>query len=327
VGLVTDIGGLNDRGFNQLAHEGYEKAEAQYHFKDSVSQSTNTTTDEYKSKLRAAAKTNDLVIGVGFLMSEAIDAIAKEFPNKKFALVDGCATLPNHFDCDMSVTNVTPLFFKEQEAGCLVGVVAGQMEVDGKAEVPHLLGANTIGAVGGQEVPAVDRYIAGYKYCAQKVDPSVHVVVTFSNDFVKQDLCKDAATAQIQQKMADIIFQVAGQCGLGALDAAASNGVYGIGVDADQSQLHPDTIITSAIKRVDTAVYTITDLMEKGQYPADPLKFPAFDLAHDGVGYGPLNSAVPNDVKPVLQQYIDQIKAGSLALPADCSPATTCASS
>ncbi|HEY7125677.1 MAG TPA: BMP family ABC transporter substrate-binding protein [Ktedonobacterales bacterium] len=324
VGLVTDIGGLNDRGFNQLAHEGYEKAEKQYGFKDSVIQTANSS--DYVTNLTTSAKTNDLVIGVGFLMQGAIDQVAKANPTKKFALVDGCATLPNQFDCD-PLPNVTPLFFKEQEAGCLVGAVAGQMELDGKAVVPKLLGANTIGAVGGIEVPAVDRYIAGYQFCAKKVNPNVKVVITYSNDFNDVSKCKDAADAQIKQKQADIIFQVAGGCGVGALDAASADGVYGIGVDADQSQIHPDSVITSAIKRVDTAVFTISDLMEKDQYPADPINFPHFALSNDGVGAGPFNSAVPSDAQTLVKQYTDQIKSGALVPPQDCSPATTCATS
>jgi basic membrane protein A len=326
VGLVTDIGGLNDRGFNQLAHEGYEKAEKQYGFKDSIIQSP-TTNPNYKAELTQAAESNDLVIGVGFLMAQAIDQVAKTFPDKKFALVDSCAASDANGDCDTKINNVTPLLFKEQQAGCLAGVVAGQMEKDGKAEAPKLLGANTIGAVGGISIPPVDHYIAGYRYCAQQVDPNVKVIVTYSNDFTDTTKCQAPADAMIKQKQADIIFQVAGGCGIGALDAAAADGVYGIGVDTDQGYLHPDSIITSALKRVDTAVYTIIDLTEKGQYPSDPNNFPRFDLNNDGVGVAPLGSAVPSDVQPVLNQYISEIKAGTLSIPDSCAPAQTCASS
>ncbi len=313
VGLVTDIGGLNDRGFNQLAHMGYEQAEQEVNFKDSIIQTQST--NDYTQNLTLAAQSNDLVIGVGFLMAQAMDQVAKLFPNKKFALVDACATSDASGDCDTSIHNVTPLFFQVQEAGCLVGVVAGKMELDGKAEAPRLLGANTIGAVGGVSIPQVDRYIAGYKYCAQRVDPHVNVVITYSNDFSDPSKCQNPADAMIKQQMADIIFQVAGGCGIGALDAAETDGVFGIGVDTDQSYLHPDSVITSAEKRVDVAVYTIIKDTEQGQYPADPLSFPQFDLANGGVGNAPLSAAVPADVQPVLNQYIAEIKSGQLTPP------------
>jgi basic membrane protein A len=326
VGLVTDTGGLNDRGFNQLAHTGYEKAEAQYHFRDSIVQSPNTNPD-YVAELTQAAQSNDVVIGVGFLMAQAIDQVAKQFPNKFFALVDSCAASDAQGDCDTAIKNVTPLLFKEQQAGCLAGVVAGQMEKDGKSEAPKLLGANTIAAVGGVSIPPVDHYIAGYKYCAAQVDPNVKVLVQYSNDFNDPTKCQAPADAFIKQKKADIIFQVAGGCGIGALNAAETDGVYGIGVDTDQGYLHPDSIITSATKHVDTAVYTIIDLTEKGQYPSDPNNFPRFDLNNDGVGVAALGSAVPADVQPVLNQYMSQIKAGTINIPDSCAPAQTCASS
>ena len=185
VGIVTDVGGLNDGGFNQFSHQGYEKARAQYGFPDVVIQSTKISDAEYTKNITQAAQQADMVIGVGFLMQNAIYTVAKQYPNKKFALIDGCATNPSDkTGACQSLPNVAPLFFKEQQAGCLVGAIAGQMEVDGKSKVPNLLGHNTISAVGGLAIPPVTRYIAGYKYCAKQVDPSVNVVVGYSNDFV-----------------------------------------------------------------------------------------------------------------------------------------------
>src|SRR5437588_5639554 len=186
VALVTDIGGLNDNGFNHLAYTGYKKAEALYGFPEKIIQTQSQ--NDYVKNLTSAAQSADLVIAVGFLMETPLDQVAKQYPNKKFAIVDGCAVPnPNTGACE-TLSNVAPLFFKEQEAGCLVGGIAVQMEKDGKSKVPNLLGHNTIAAVGGLPVPAVTRYIAGYKFCAQKVDPGVSVLVNYSNDF--------AATAQ-----------------------------------------------------------------------------------------------------------------------------------
>ena len=309
VALVTDIGGLNDNGFNHLAYLGYSKAQQQYGFTSKIIQTLSQ--NDYVKNLTSAAQSADLVIAVGFLMQTPLDQIAKQYPNKQFAIVDGCAVPnPNNGNCE-TLPNVAPLFFKEQEAGCLVGAIAGQMEVDGKAKVPNLLGHNTIAAVGGLPIPPVTRYIAGYKYCATKVDPSINVIVNYSNDFTATAKCKDVAQSQISQHQADIIFQVAGGCGVGALDAAYQNHVFGIGVDADQGYIHPD-VITSALKRVDTAVYDIIKDTEDGSYTNNP---PKFDLAHDGVGYAPVTSAVPADASAKATDFESQIKAGTLVPP------------
>lgn len=312
VALVTDIGGLNDNGFNHLAYTGYTKAQNQYGFPQKIIQTQSQ--NDYVKNLTLAAQSADMVIAVGFLMQTPLDQVAKQFPSKMFAIVDGCA-VPNATtgNCE-TLPNVAPLFFKEQEAGCLVGAIAGQMEMDGKAKIPKLLGKSTIGAVGGLSIPPVNRYIAGYKYCALKVDPKVNVVINYSQDFADTAKCKDAALAQINQHQADIIFQVAGGCGIGALDAADQKGVFGIGVDADQSFVHA-SVITSALKRVDVAVY---DIIKDGQdgtfasFAANPSKF---DLNHDGVGYAPVSAAVPADAKAIADMYAQQIMSGALTPP------------
>jgi basic membrane protein A len=312
VALVTDIGGINDNGFNHLAYLGYTKAQKQYGFKSAIIQTQSQ--NDYVKNLTTAAESvgsGGLVVAVGFLMQTPLDQIAKQYPNVKFAIVDGCAVPnPNNGNCE-TLTNVAPLFFKEQEAGCLVGALAGQMEVDGKSKVPGLLGKNTISAVGGLPIPPVTRYIAGYKYCAQKVDPTINVIINYSNDFADTAKCKDVAQSQISQHSADIIFQVAGGCGIGALDAAYQNHVYGIGVDADQGYIHPD-VITSALKRVDVAVYDIIKDTESNSFSDN---IPRFDLAHDGVGYAPTTSAVPADATAKAALFKQQILAGTLTPP------------
>ena len=307
VALVTDIGGLNDNGFNHLAYTGYQKALSQYGFKEKVIQTTSQ--NDYVTNLTQAAQVADLVLAVGFLMQQPLDKVAKQFPSKKFGIIDGCATDAKG-NCD-NLPNVAPLFFKEQEAGCLVGAIAGQMEADGKAKIPNLLGANTILAVGGLDIPPVDRYIAGYKYCAQKVSPSVKVLVNFSQSFTDTAKCKDIANSRITNDKADIVFQVAGGCGVGSLDAAHSKNVYGIGVDADQSSLN-SSVVTSALKRVDTAIYDTIKNTEDGKFSNSPAPF---DLAHDGVGYAPLISSLPADVKAKADDFANQIKSGSITIP------------
>lgn len=311
VALVTDTGGLNDQGFNHLAYVGYTKALNQYHFPQKVIQTQSQS--DYVKNLTQAAQSAKLVIAVGFLMQTPLDQVAKQFPNVNFAIVDGCAVPnPNTGACE-TLPNVAPLFFKEQQAGCLVGAIAAQMEVDGKSKIPQLLGKNTISAIGAISIPPIDRYIAGYKFCAKKVDPTINVVINYASDptFSNTAKCKDTALGQINQHSADIIFQVAGGCGIGALDAAYQKGLFGIGVDADQSYVHPD-VITSALKKVDVAVYTIIDDTEKGNYTNNP---PKFDLTNDGVGYASPSSAVPADAVAKANSIADMIKSGSLTVP------------
>lgn len=312
VALVTDIGGLNDNGFNHLAYTGYTKAQQQYHFNTAIIQ-TQSQNDYVKNLTTAAQQVGSggLVIAVGFLMQTPLYNVAKQFHSTNFGIIDGCAVPNATTGACATLPNVAPLFFKEQEAGCLVGAIAGQMELDGKSKVPGLLGYNTVGAVGGLSIPPVNRYIAGFKYCITKVDPKVTVLVNYSNDFANTALCKSVAQSQISQHHADIIFQVAGGCGIGALDAAYQNHVYGIGVDADQGYIHPD-VITSALKRVDTAVYDTISTAEQGKFTNNP---PRFDLAHNGVGYAPVSKDVPQDAVQLADQYKQMILSGQLVPP------------
>lgn len=320
VGLVTDVGGLNDGGFNQFSNAGYEKARAQYGFPRVVIQTQVISDNEYTKNITAAAQQANMVIGVGFLMQNAMYTVAKQFPNKKFALIDGCPTNPqDKSGACVNLPNVAPLFFKEQQAGCLVGAMAGQMEVDGKSKLPKLLGKNTISAVGGLAIPPVVRYIAGYKYCAKKVDPGVNVVIGYSNNFNDPTKCKAIAQKQIADNNADILFQVAGGCGLGVLDAATQKNVYSIGVDVDQSKdstgAARPSVITSAIKRIDVAAYTIIKMAEDGTYASFVANPSKFDINNDGVGYAPPSAEVPQDAVQKAMDFANQMKSSSLTPP------------
>lgn len=310
VTLVTDIGGLNDQSFNQSAYVGYTKAMNEFKFPRKVIETTSES--DYVSNLTRAAQTSDMIIGVGFLMASAMDTVAKQYPTKDFALIDSCPPSPtNSNNCD-PLKNVAPLTFKEEQAGCLAGVVAGELETMGKSKIPGLLGHNTIGAVGGISIPSVNRYIAGYQYCSKKVDPTITMKLNYSQTFDGTAKCEDAANSQIDQSKADIIFQVAGGCGLGVLQAAQAKGVYSVGVDSDQSSVN-SSVITSAIKRVDQAVYLTTKDFEAGKYSSNP---PVFSLVNDGVGVGKLSSVVPSAVvTPILNQYIQDMKSGKLVVP------------
>mgnify|MGYP000554203462 CR=1 FL=1 len=226
VTLVTDIGGLDDRSFNFLANKGLQDAKKKLGVQGNVFISRSDR-DYIPNLTRAARDGSGLVVGVGFLMAEAVAKVAKRFPKTKFAIIDNSgvpAELKNG-----NPTNVRGLLFKEQEAGYLVGYLAAR-QITAKP-----VGGNiTIGAIGGLQIPPVDRFIAGYYAGAKKANPKVKVVHSYSQDFVDQAKCKEQALNQIANG-AGVVFQVAGQCGLGVLSAAKQKKVFGIGVDADQA--------------------------------------------------------------------------------------------
>jgi basic membrane protein A and related proteins len=302
--LVTDIGGLNDRGFNALANQGLEKAKTDFGVTGSVTESKSGN-DYVPNLTTCATQGNDLTIGVGFLMQQAIGTVAAQFPDKKFAIIDGTGT--DKDGKDLSQANVTGLFFKEQEAGALVGVIAGMLE---KTPSAPLKGTKVISAVGGIKIPPVDRYIAGYKFGAQQIDPSINVLIGYSNEFADAAKCKPVAESQIAQK-SEIVFQVAGGCGLGALQAAGDKGVYSIGVDTDQKAAN-SSVIASAVKRVDVATYTAIKNVVNGT--ANPHE-QTFGLNNDGVGFAPGNVALSADITAKVNDVTAQIKSGALKVP------------
>jgi basic membrane protein A len=315
--LVTDIGGLNDRGFNALANQGLEKAKTDFGVTGVVTESKSG--DDYVPNLTNCVTTQnaDLTIGVGFLMQDAIGTVAGQFPNKKFAIVDGTGTKTegsgaNAKQSDLNQANVTGLFFKEQDAGALVGVISGMLE---KTPSAPLKGTKTISAVGGLEVvPPVVRFIAGYKYGAQLIDPSIKVLVGYSNSFTDAAKCKGVANEQISNG-SEIVFQVAGGCGLGALQAAGEKGVYSIGVDADQKTAN-SSVVASAVKRVDVSTYTAIKNVVDGKDSGHVL---TFGLNNDGVGYAEGNFPLSADIKAKVDEVSAQIKAGTLTVPTTLS--------
>jgi basic membrane protein A and related proteins len=304
IGLVTDIGGLNDRSFNHLAFVGLEKAKQDFGIKDHWVESK--TGDDYVPNLTGfATKGYDLVIGVGFLMQEAIGTVSGTFPSIHFAIIDGAGTDAN--GNDLKHTNVESLFFKEQDAGAMVGVIAGMLEKDKAAKKNN----NVISAVGGVSIPPVNHYIAGYKWAATMEDPGIKVLVGYSNDFTDPAKCKTVANSQISAG-SDILFQVAGGCGLGVLQAAGQAGVYSVGVDADQKGDDP-SVIASALKKVDVAVYTAIKAVVNGNFQGGAL---TFSIANDGAGYSLDNLTLPADIQAEVTRVHDAIKAGTMTPPA-----------
>jgi basic membrane protein A and related proteins len=293
VGLVTDIGGLNDRSFNQLANAGLEKAQSELGIEGRVL--TSKSNSDYVPNLSSLAQQKeDLVVGVGFLMADAMNTVAKKFPDTKFAIIDVDATTLKD-----KPANVTGLLFKEQQAGYLVGYMAGLWAKDNNVD--------TVSSVGGQKIPPVDHYIAGFQAGAKAANPDIKTLNGYSQDFVDQAKCKEIALDQIS-KGSKVVFQVAGQCGLGALDAAKEKGAQGIGVDADQGYLG-DHIMTSAEKKVDVAVETAIKAAQDGSIKGGTNT--TFDLTNDGVGYGKPN-AEGAKYEAQVKEVADKIKSGEI---------------
>jgi basic membrane protein A len=294
VGLVTDIGGLNDRSFNQLANEGLERAKSELGVEGRVVISEQNS--DYVPNLSSLAQQKyDLVIGVGFLMAEAMNTAASQFPDTKFAIIDVDATT-----LESKPTNVAGLLFKEQEAGYLVGYMAGLFAKDNDG--------SAVSSVGGEKIPPVDRYIAGYQAGAKAANPDVETPNAYSQDFVDQAKCKEEALNQISAG-AVVVFQVAGQCGLGVLDAAKEESKQAIGVDADQGYLG-DQVMTSALKKVDVAVFEAIKAVQDDAFKGGANT--VFDVKSGGVGIGELN-AEGQKYADQVQEIQDQIAAGEIA--------------
>src|SRR5579864_961657 len=305
IGLVTDIGGLNDKSFNHLAYVGLEKAKQDFGIEDHVVES-KTGNDYVPNLTNFASKGYDLVIGVGFLMSTAVGTVSGQFPNVHFAIIDAAGTDAN--GNDLHHPNVLSLLFKEQDAGAMVGVIAGMLEKQGKAKKNK----GVISAVGGVSIPPVNHYIAGYKWAAAMEDPGIKVLVGYSNDFTDPAKCKGVAQGQINGN-SDVVFQVAGGCGLGALQAAGQAGVKSIGVDADQKDADP-SVIASALKKVDVATYTAIKDVVNGQFPGGAL---TFDIQNGGAGYQVDNFSLPPDIQAEVTKVQGEIAAGTLTPPSD----------
>jgi basic membrane protein A len=296
VAVVTDIGGLNDKGFNALAAKGLKNAEKQLGVTGRVY--ISKTAADYIPNLSSAARGGyDLVIANGFLMGDATAAVAKRFPDTDFAIIDfPWVALKG------KPKNVRGLIFKEAEAGYLAGVAAATVA-----------NGEPVASVGGQDVPAVVAFLAGYKAGAKKTNPATKVISGYSQDFVDQAKCKELATNQISQG-AKVVFAAAGGCGLGALQAAKEQGVWGIGVDSDQAYLGTH-ILTSATKKVDLAVFTTASQAKDGKFKGgtDGL----FTVKNGGVGFGKVSVKAPKRAALIakLTAVSKQIAAGKIKAP------------
>ena len=296
VGLITDLGQLNDRGFNQLAYEGLKRAKKELGVEGRVIESV-AASDYIPNMSTLARQGYDLIVAVGFAQGDAVAKVAKKFPDVKFAIVD-----VSQADLAGKPANVEGLLFKEQEVGYLAGYLAGLAE----RRAP---GKDMISAVGGMKEPPVDRFIAGYQAGARKADPGITILNGYSQDWDDQAKCKELALDQIANG-SHVVFQVAGGCGLGALDAARERKVWGIGVDADQAFLGKH-VLTSAQKKVDVAVFQTIQSVLDGSFAGG--RDAVYGLAQDGVALGTISNDVPQADLDALEKIKEQIRSGAIS--------------
>ena len=256
VGLVTDVGGVNDKSFNQSAWEGTQKAAKDFNFDVKFIESKQPT-DYEKNIDQFATEKYDAIVTVGFLMGDATAAKAKQYPNIKFAIIDNqyfptkgvvyCDDTKKDCYVDGGLTNVASLMFQEDQVGFLAGVLAGGMTKTG-----------TVCTVSGMEIPPVVRYVVGFQNGAKWMKADAKALNVYIPSFTDPAKGKETGQSMISQGC-DVVFGVGGNTGNGGLLAAKEKGLMAIGVDVDQYNTYPevkDALISSAAKNVDAAVYT-----------------------------------------------------------------------
>ena len=303
VAFVTDTAGTNDRGFNEYSINGVERAERDLGITKRIYVSKSA--DDYVPNLTAAAEDGaDLVIAAGFLIAPAVIEVAQEFPDTNFAGVD-------HFyggeGCEKAKTceqpNALGLQYPSEESGYPAGVVAGLMTKTG-----------TVSTVGGIKIPSVDNWIAGFQQGVIDTKPGTKMLNAYSDDFDDQAKCKEIALDHIGQG-ADIVFQVAGLCGLGAIDAACEQNLIAIGVDSDQSA-QGKCVLFSALKPLDTSVFSLIEDAQAGNFEGGKNQtFGVADL-RDAQLLTDFTKPVPQNVQDAAKEADQKIKSGEIDPPA-----------
>jgi len=296
VGLVTEPTGI-ENPYIHGAYLGLERAVRELGIRGRVL--TPAPKEGHVPSLSLLARQKyDLVIGFGFFAAAAIDRVANEFPETRFASIDLA-----HDDLAHAPTNVMGLVFQEEQAGYLAGHLAALV----LALSP---GEEVISSVGGHRVPSVERWIAGYQAGARGANPRVTPLHGYTDDFLDPVKGRSIAVSQIA-KGSRVVFAVAGVCGLGALEAASEHGVWGIGVDVDQSHLGRH-ILTSALKRLDVAVFDTIEGLARGTLETG--RTSRFALRNDGVGLGTISASVPRSLRAAIENVRAEIVAGKIPI-------------
>ena len=292
IGLVTDVGGVNDGSFNQTAWEGMERAAEELGV--TVNYLESGTDADYAPNLETFADEEyDLIISIGYMLADATRTAAEQNPDIKFAIVD---------DATIDLLNVTCLMFRAEQASYLAGYVAGKTTK-----------TNNVGYVAGMANETMNQF--GYGYCAGVLDanPDAKIQQFNANSFADAATGKTMANTAITNG-ADVIFHAAAATGLGVIEACHEAGVYAIGVDSDQSGISPDTVLTSAMKRVDNAVYDTIESLVNGTLESS---VHTYDLAEGGVDIAPSQDLIADDVIEAVNEVKEKIISSEMEVPAD----------
>jgi len=293
VGMVADVGGINDESFNQSAWEGLQKAQKELGVEVKVIESKQAS--EYIGNIETLADGGmDLIIGVGNTMVEDIKTQAENYPDLSFAIIDETYdTIPK---------NITPILFKENEATFLAGLIAGKMTK-----------TNKVGFIGGMENPIIYRFLYGYEYGVDQSNDEADVQVQFAGTFADAAKGKSIAN-QMYSNGVDVILSAAGGTGVGAIESAKEQNKYAIGVDKDQSDLAPKNVLTSALKKVNVGVYDTVKEFKDGKLTGGEAKI--YGLKEDGVGIPEsTKNLVPQDVIDYVNTMADKVKNGEIKVP------------
>jgi basic membrane protein A len=296
VGLVVEPTGI-DHSYNRGPYLGLERAVRELGIRGRVL--TPAPKEGHVASLSLLARQKyDLVIGPSFYATRAVDRVATGFPETRFAVLDVA-----HDELAHRPKNVLGLVFSEEQAGYLAGHLAALV-------LTLSPGEEVISSVGGQRVPAVERFIAGYQAGARGANPRVTTLNSYTDSFLDPEKGRSVALSQIA-KGSRVVFQVASSCGLGALGAAREHGIWGIGVDVDQSHLGRH-ILTSAVKRMDVAVFDTIEKLARGTLETG--RTSRFSLRNSGVGLGTISAAVPRSLRAEIEHVRSEIVAGKITI-------------
>lgn len=291
IGMVTDVGGVNDGSFNQSAWEGLQRAAENFGCEVKYIESKGDA--DFVPNIESFLDEDyDLIICTGYVMADAVRDAAELNPDQKFAIVDDAS--------NADLDNVTCMMFEQEQASYLVGLAAG-----------YTTESNVVGFVVGQANETMNSF--GYGYCAGVLDanPDATILQYNANSFGDASAGKTAVNTMVT-KGADVVFHAAGGTGLGVIDGCKENGIWAIGVDSDQSPLAPETILTSALKRVDNACYDATKKAIIGTLEGGVA---TYDLAAGGVDIAPTTDNLSKDVLEKIEDAKKDIIAGDLVVP------------
>lgn len=294
IAMVTDVGGVNDQSFNQSAWEGLQRTKKELGIKIAYKESRQDA--DYGPNMETLTDAEyDLIWGVGFLMGDAIKSTALINPDQKYAIVDfsyGKET-PKNVGCAI---------FQEEQPSFLVGYIAGKMTKTDK-----------VGFIGGIKFPLIERFEYGFKAGVKLANPKCEVLSQYAESFT--DAAKGKAIANnMYLKSADIVFHASGGVGDGVIEAAKEKGKWAIGVDKDQNHLAPDNVLTSAMKRVDNAVFDMSTKLINGEFKGGTTV--VYNLSNNGVGIAPTSSKhVPKAILDEVDALIIRVKSGEIVVP------------